>query len=1085
MNRFGVMVFSFVIGLEVLNARPVRGQTEDNATINAIKSLGDSLVRVGIPDPVGLSYKSVRIRIPGEYHEAGLPTVGWISQDAKQAIAWDGASYELVIGNGKTDLESHPKQLVSRWERIEDVSGHRPLFQGTSKHVRNEEEHRLPFDYLHPIQAVYLARLGRHELAVRVWNQCQRLGTVPDVSDPTAFLRIAASWTRNRYIRLTLLHERAFHNEALALGTALRAIIDHCQTICRDQFGIAKEDVERHLGFASQLDVLIAEQKRRLRPGYREVTEDHGRIDEAERDIHFLISMLENWHWTSDLWNEPFGMPFDPLPNDALINAIVAHPDCVTALFDCIESNTALSRYRGNQMYVSYSMWFLLVNELAYAILRGIWEMDGEADAVQVKVESGIFVQDSAEERLATAQFKPGELARLVNSKWAKYKSTGGVKFWHDMLANDDVDPYEWLYAAQKVSQPRYERLVHWVWDNHRTIRRYRPPVRIVKTYDMLPAMRRPKPKYDVASGVLRRLSQHHAQSSTRPQTGDVDSLHPYFCHGESLREKVDPPIDVLIRERIDALPQEFKDQYEILEYGTQLDICLQRWTGIKIADAHQRMLDRIADFPDSLDEDGLRDNVFRSTIETFEMQLGRERDGAKAEFTDWLRSLSIDDLTKYSNRILGVIAKYTFDEEMQALIEWLFSENKAYRDRMLDPQYVELQRFIVSPLLRIPSFHTLVVQILNDKRYQGRWDSLGQQPYWLPKDEWVGPEIDLNNQFRAEDPLTVRQCDFWCHRLTKILPLKKDDWENWVTEDDRQIERVKAFLERYGHRVSSNPAAYPIWNDRHPRSIEIPSHVTYQGSPRVFEFPSRDVPATAEDVAEGRAIFSLSPELPRRVPTGYEIPFEIQYDPTGKSIDQSNQLEPTEITPDKTYVPYRRIPTPRGLFADDNPFMTVTCWQVEEVLHDGQWHRYFGIISNEGISRVPSSEVFHLDESWTHLSHNLDCRLLTEGDPIVVRDPQKRDEGNVKPLQLSLQIRNRSSINLTLPVVADDVTHQVACKGITLNVARVQAWRTLWRHGMNWQRLPLFKHRVIEPSRANGWIDFQNEFRLIRLLRV
>jgi hypothetical protein len=58
----------------------------------------------------------------------------------------------------------------------------------------------------------------------------------------------------------------------------------------------------------------------------------------------------------------------------------------------------------------------------------------------------------------------------------------------------------------------------------------------------------------------------------------------------------------------------------------------------------------------------------------------------------------------------------------------------------------------------------------------------------------------------------------------------------------------------------------------------------------------------------------------------------------------------------------------------------TVTVWHAEEMLVDGTWQRFFGVVESHGVARVPAAEIeFTATETWTWgwLSNGFDSQRM------------------------------------------------------------------------------------------------------------
>jgi hypothetical protein len=147
-------------------------------------------------------------------------------------------------------------------------------------------------------------------------------------------------------------------------------------------------------------------------------------------------------------------------------------------------------------------------------------------------------------------------------------------------------------------------------------------------------------------------------------------------------------------------------------------------------------------------------------------------------------------------------------------------------------------------------------------------------------------------------------------------------------------------------------------WGDRfRDTSKSISSDYDKFSIPR-FRLPRLVQPATVEDVTAGRAIFSLRGQENAQVRI---VPLKRQPSiARWKTLKQFPLLEPSvmewpsdkDTNDEKAWARLPKEPFDReGLI-----------WQAEEVLVDGQWHRYYGFVGNHVIAKVPAEEIEILD---------------------------------------------------------------------------------------------------------------------------
>jgi len=156
------------------------------------------------------------------------------------------------------------------------------------------------------------------------------------------------------------------------------------------------------------------------------------------------------------------------------------------------------------------------------------------------------------------------------------------------------------------------------------------------------------------------------------------------------------------------------------------------------------------------------------------------------------------------------------------------------------------------------------------------------------------------------------------------------------------------------------------------------------------------DHPATKQDVAEGKAVFSFEGLGQARVWRLPKCPLAA--------------IWPDLKTPsDKTDA---------KLFDDaDNGRVC----QAEELLVDGYWKRYYGFVSRRGGAAVVPGERIELylddpdDGSYTQLASGIDCRLEVAA-PWRRNEPSRRYPEPSAPLPVEIRLRNRLGADQQVP---------------------------------------------------------------------
>ena len=232
---------------------------------------------------------------------------------------------------------------------------------------------------------------------------------------------------------------------------------------------------------------------------------------------------------------------------------------------------------------------------------------------------------------------------------------------------------------------------------------------------------------------------------------------------------------------------------------------------------------------------------------------------------------------------------------------------------------------------------------------------------------------------------MPLRVADLVCEQLQQLegIPRFQKQWP--LARRDEAIAACAAYLKRYGDRFRENEAA---------RAIRAADPTARMFEKALLAFDPLDHPATAEEVAAGRAIFSL-------VGDGAEVRrFPLPSFP----IDA--RWTKLEVFPDdppimRTYdAEGHELPNTEGL-------QTGRVWQAEEVREGDRWRRYYGFVGRHALTRVAAEEIEFLtpwNKGWSLLSTDLDARIVI------------KEAATAGLLPVELSFRNHHGIETTAP---------------------------------------------------------------------
>ena len=258
---------------------------------------------------------------------------------------------------------------------------------------------------------------------------------------------------------------------------------------------------------------------------------------------------------------------------------------------------------------------------------------------------------------------------------------------------------------------------------------------------------------------------------------------------------------------------------------------------------------------------------------------------------------------------------------------------------------------------------------------------------------------------------MPLRMADVACEKLEGLdgMPRFKTHWP--LARRDEAIATTVAYLKRYGERYRENAASRAI------RALK-PGDPNHEKA--ILAFDPLDHPATADDVAQGRAIFSLDPakaEVRRVALPSYPI------------VARWTKLE---VFPDEFHI--TRIFDSQGHSRPDiEGLQTGRVWQAEEVREGDRWRRFYGFVGRHALTRVPAEEIefpASWRQGWSPLSTDLDAR-------IVVKDAATT--GPI-PIPVEVRFRNHRGVEATAPtdLVRDAHGEFTLREGIAFRLIRV-----------------------------------------------
>jgi hypothetical protein len=328
----------------------------------------------------------------------------------------------------------------------------------------------------------------------------------------------------------------------------------------------------------------------------------------------------------------------------------------------------------------------------------------------------------------------------------------------------------------------------------------------------------------------------------------------------------------------------------------------------------------------------------------------------------------------------------------------------------------------IVSPMLGVALFRKQVLAGLADDRPSGsvQCDANGRVAIVLDRSLTQFAAVHDNDPRRPRPGTTmpIRLGDKYAWKLQQVAGFPRLELY-WPRElRDRVIAEAIDRLARYGERFRTTEVSRALYE-------KAPFYPRHQQA--VLVFAPLDRPATAEDVAAGRAILAAGAGAEVRRWSMPAVPME------GRWME-------LEVPPDDPYLrQYDRVPAMHSPQLDYPQRGLV--WQAEEVREGGRWRRYYGFVGRHEIARVQAEEMDFpspWNTGWSDLSRDLEARLVPPGGRddgrLILRDPVPVGD----PLPIAMTLRNRRGIAVTIPTdLARAGGRPALSEGVSVRVSR------------------------------------------------
>lgn len=905
-----------------------------------------TLFEQGLADPRGCEYRAIEITTGGVWSNSGhlVATHGWVlpetpGQSARFAVAWNGLVYPAVSVGEPADLERDVRAMETEAGKM---SGSRVMRKGRTPSgpffasYRNNEEGPVSLTMLHPIKACLLLRTGRADLAERVWaagTGVPRAAKAPKV-DLTqygvSYVTLANDLAWYHFDRAVCAHMRG--DDAVALADARMLTTFQAAVEAKaEAMGYARPDdlsnrgeTKPYIDFLAQLPQLLADHERRARAPKRSPVPRPGTDKKAR--IAALIADLDEVSVRQ--FGQPGGVSLGESPT---VQALVAEgDDAVEPLIADFERDVRLTRSVHFFRDFHRSRTIMGAHEAAYTALVGLLK----TTFFGPRTTGGNLTSRGLEGRIV--------VANEIRTFWEKNRDIPLIERWYRTLADDVARPNEWLQAAGNIVQ-------------HENV-------------TVIPG--------STAFGMT---------VTTALPKGAKPKLR-----GETLREKKDPSVAELIAQRVRDLDpggpmgRDGRDAAAV-ETANQMATMLAEWDAKAGLPVLKVRVERSAAAFHATPKQSFAHQQLGTVIA--ELTELRKTLGGQDELDDyaaWIRTITPEGLNTRLTHIFAPMWRNPDHPAVQAAAAALFEDPKSPWNppvwRGSDDGAEGNQRDLFStPLLGLASFRVLVLRALADKTEVGtiETDATGRvtviqgnhRSSYFARGVAQAIEVSVESgrgkpSFKAgPEALPLRMADMACDALQQLegIPRFQKQWP--VSQRDEAIAATIAYLKHYGARFRETEVA------RGSREMFLTD--AREGT-AILTFDPLDHPATAAEVAEGRAIFSLEgqgAEVRRAAMPPFPLlgrwttleTFTDEYR-IGQSVDADGKAH-------------------RNTEANIEALQTGRVWQAEEVREGDRWRRYYGFAGRHVLARVPAEEIELPPPTawrfgWQVVSSDLDARI-------------------------------------------------------------------------------------------------------------
>ncbi len=459
--------------------------------------------------------------------------------------------------------------------------------------------------------------------------------------------------------------------------------------------------------------------------------------------------------------------------------------------------------------------------------------------------------------------------------------------------------------------------------------------------------------------------------------------------NGEKLRRKQNPSVIDLAEKRIqqiDGLDLDNSNHDFHVVSASDMALELAEWDAVKAIPILKKQVDYCVVAGSS------EPNLTRIAGMAGAMARAGDHSGLKI-YGDWLRTkVSPGKIGAQPEDVLSPLWKFQDDPAMIDTAEQMFNGPPSDWNPMLPHVNTGWghESLLHSPLLGLKSFRDQMLRGLSDPTPYGTLTIRDGHAAEIKTDNSSG-RIAIPSGDKHLAPvgtvLTLRTCDKYAVQISHVAgaPAIEVYWPD--ADRDRAVKDCAEFLRRYSERLR--------YDEKYPFADDFPRpdcHLT---------FPLLDHPAAAKEAESVQAIFSLENQGERRLVKSLTLPMKAKW------------------------VTLKKYPWDQGYYDTANGeggvrvayLQDCWVWQAEEVLVNGQWQRYYGVVGPHQVGKVAASEIEFPSEpvwSWSSLSGGADYWLHFAAAGLQLSRSAALADNS--PVIVQLSIRNRSGVPQSLP---------------------------------------------------------------------